>query len=62
MVVWMGAELNGDAIVDDKAAPGAPGRHEPDGKLEDAVQRAMNDLEQERRASGDAGRSHPSAS
>jgi hypothetical protein len=62
MVAWMGAELNKDPIADDEASQRAPVKPEPDRKLEDAVRRAMNDLEQERSAIGEAGRSQPSAS
>jgi hypothetical protein len=61
MVAGTRAEPNEDPIADDQAPPRAPAKPEPDGKLEDAVRRAMNDLEQERRAMSDAGRARPGA-
>ena len=61
MATWMRAEPDEDAVADDEAAHKAPPKPEPDGKLEDAVRRAMNDLEQEKSSSGEAGRSRASA-
>jgi hypothetical protein len=61
MVAGTRAQPNEDAIAPDEARPNPAPKPEPDGKLEDAVQRAMNDLEQERRGSSDAGRARPSA-
>lgn len=62
MVAWMGEELNEDTTADGEAGQRASIKPEPDRKLEDAVRRSMNDLEQERRAIGEADRSQPSAS
>ena len=58
MVAWT---LNEDPIANDEAARKAPAKPEPDGKLEDAVQRAMNDLEQEKKGPSDSARSWPGA-
>ena len=62
MLAWMGAELNKDPIADDEEGQRALLKPEPDRKIEDAVRRAMNDLEQERSAIGEAGRPQRSAS
>ena len=62
MVAWTRAALNEDVIADDEAGRKAPAKPEPDGKLEEAVRRAMNDLEQERNGAGDSGRPQPRAS
>ena len=56
MVAWTRAVLNEDAIADDEAERKAQAKPEPDGNLEDAVRRAMNDLEQERSGTGDTAR------
>ncbi|MEP7120730.1 MAG: hypothetical protein ABJE95_07470 [Byssovorax sp.] len=62
MMAWMRAEPNEDAIADEEAGQRAPVKGEPNATLEDAVQRAMNDLEQEIGANGDTDRSQQSAS
>ena len=62
MVAWKRAVLNEDAIADDEAGRKAPAKPEPDANLEDAVRRAMNDLEQENRGTIDSGRTQPRAS
>jgi hypothetical protein len=61
MVAWTRAMLNEDPIANDEAGRKDVTKPEPDHKLEDAVRRAMNDLEQEKTAPGDTGRSRPSA-
>lgn len=62
MAAWMRAELDEDAIADDEAGRKTPPKPEADRKLEEAVRRAMNDLEQEEKKSpGAAGRSRPNA-
>ena len=62
MAAWMPAKLDEDAVADDEAGREIFAKPEHDGKLEDAVRRAMNDLEQEKSGSGEAGRSQASAS
>ncbi len=61
-MAWTRAKMNEDASGDDQGGQSTPTKVEPDVKLEDAVRRSMNDLEQEGRSTGDADRSRPNAS
>lgn len=63
MVAWMRTAVNDEATTDDEVGRSRSAvKPEPDAKLEDAVQRAMNDLEQEKRGAADTNRSRRSAS
>jgi hypothetical protein len=62
MVAGTRAEPNEDAITDVETERTSVAGRDPDGKLEDAVRRSMNDLEQERRGSGDGSRYQPTYS
>jgi hypothetical protein len=62
MVAGTRAKLNEEAIAAGETERTRAAEPATDGKLEDAVQRSMNDLEQERRGSGDGSRHQPTYS